>query len=156
MPSRLRPILLAAAFVALVLGCGAGEARATIVPQRSIAGVTLEMTKAQVRAKLGPPPRVRRGRNDFGAWTQFVYSRVEVTFQGADAATGLQTTSPKERTAGGAHVGSTKAELRAKVRGLRCEPGHCFLGSFLPGKRVTDFFLRYGRVTRIVIGFVID
>ena len=156
MPSCVRPILVAPAVAALVLGWGAGSARATIVAQRSIAGVTLEMTKAQVRAKLGAPPRVRRGRNDFGAWTQFVYPRVEVTFQGGNSATGLQTTSPLERTARGAHVGSTKAELLARVPGLKCETVHCFLGSFTAGKRVTDFFLRRGRVTRIVVGFVID
>jgi hypothetical protein len=154
--SPVRPIVLAAVAAALVLGFGAGVAQAMIVPQRSIAGITLEMSKAQVRAKLGAPPRVRRGRNDFGAWTQFVYPRVDVTFQSGNAVTALQTTSPKERTVRGAHVGSTKAELRARVRGLKCEPGHCFLGSFTAGKRVTDFFLRRGRVTRIVVGFVID
>jgi hypothetical protein len=152
----MRPALLAAAAGALVLGFAATTARAAIVPQRSIAGVALEMTKAQVRARLGAPARVRHGRNDFGLWTQFVYARVEVTFQGGNAATGLQTTSPKERTARGAHVGSTKAGLLARVHGLKCEPGHCFLGAFLPGKRVTDFFLRNGRVSRVIVGFVID
>ena len=152
----MRPVLLAAVAAALLLGFAATPARAIIVPQRSIAGVALDMTKAQVRAKLGAPPRVRNGRNDFGVWTQFVYPRVEVTFQGGNAVTGLQTTSPKERTAGGAHVGSTKAQLLARVNGLKCETGHCFLGSFTAGKRVTDFFLRRGRVTRIVVGFVID
>jgi hypothetical protein len=149
-----RLVLTVAAAAALLLA--AVPARAAIVPQRSIAGVTLELTKAQVRAKLGAPPRVRHGRNDFGAWTQFVYPRVEVTFQGGNAVTGLQTTSPKERTARGAHVGSTKAELLARVQGLKCETGHCFLGSFRAGKRVTDFFIRRGRVTRIMVGFVID
>ena len=148
--------LILALAIAAALFVAAGPARAAIVPQRSIAGITLELTKAQVRAKLGAPPRVRHGRNDFGTWTQFLYPRVEVTFQSGNAVTGLQTTSPKERTARGAHVGSTKAELRARVYGLKCEPGHCFLGSFRAGKRVTDFFLRAGRVTRIVVGFVID
>ncbi|MDX6448456.1 MAG: hypothetical protein QOD08_919 [Gaiellaceae bacterium] len=150
----MRLALTAAAAAALFVA--AAPARAAIVPQRSIAGVTLELTKAQVRAKLGAPPRVRHGRNDFGAWTRFVYPRVEVTFQGGNAVTGLQTTSPKERTARGAHVGSTRAELLARVHGLKCETGHCFLGSFTAGKRVTDFFLHGGRVTRIVVGFVID
>jgi hypothetical protein len=151
-----RVVAACVAVAALVLALPATSAHATIVPQRSIAGIALELTKAQVRAKLGPPPRVRHGRNDFGAWTQFVYPRVEVTFQSGNAVTGLQTTSPKERTARGAHVGSTKAQLVARVRGLKCEPGHCFLGSFTAGKRMTDFFLRRGRVTRIVVGFVID
>jgi len=149
-----RLILSVAAVAALFVA--AAPARAAIVPQRSIAGVTLDLTKAQVRAKLDAPSRVRHGRNDFGAWTQFVYPRVEVTFQGGNAVTSLQTTSPKERTARGAHVGSTKAELLARVQGLKCETAHCFLGSFTAGKRVTDFFLRRGRVTRIVVGFVID
>lgn len=114
------------------------------------------MTKAQVRTKLGPAKRTRHGTNDFGPWTQWVYPRVEVTFQGGASATGLQTTSPNERTLRGAHVGSTKAQLRARVRGLKCETGHCFLGAFLPGRRVTDFFIRNGHVSRIVVGFVID
>ena len=148
--------LVVSAAVVVALFVAAAPARAAIVPQRSIAGVALELTKAQVRSKLGAPPRVRHGRNDFGAWTQFVYPRVEVTFQSGNAVTGLQTTSPKERTARGAHVGSTKAELVARVPGLKCEPGHCFLGSFRAGRRVTDFLLRRGRVTRIVVGFVID
>ena len=150
----MRLILSVAAVAALFVA--AAPARAAIVAQRSIAGVTLELTKAQVRAKLGAPSRVRHGRSDFGAWTQFVYPRVEVTFQGGNAVTSLQTTSQKERTARGAHVGSTKAELLARVQGLKCETAHCFLGSFTAGKRVTDFFLRRGRVTRIVVGLVID
>ena len=142
--------------VLAAFACCASTVDGAIVPQRSIAGVALGMTKAQVRALLGLPPRIRRGTNEFGPWTQFVYPRVEVTFQGASSVTGLETTSPKERTARGARVGLTKAQLRARVSGLKCEPGHCYLGAFLPGKRVTDFFLRNGRVTRIVVGFVID
>jgi hypothetical protein len=46
------------------------------------------------------------------------------------------------------------------VPGVKCRTelgfGHCFLGRFEPGKRVTDFHLRSGKVTRVVVGFVID
>ena len=35
---------------------------------------------------------------------------------------------------------------------------HCFVGSFMPGRRVTDFFISRatGRVTEVVVGLVID
>ena len=59
-----------------------------------------------------------------------------------------------------ATVGSTKAEVVAKVHGVRCrnESGfkHCFVGKFLPGLRVTDFFLRKGKVSAITVAFVLD
>ena len=49
---------------------------------------------------------------------------------------------------------------RAKVRGVHCrtESGfrHCFVGRFLPGRRVTDFRIKLGRVTSVQVGFVID
>ena len=67
-----------------VLAAAAGTpsaAQATIVVQKSIAGVQLGMTKARVLAKLGRPAKRRSGTNDFGRWTAFVYPRVTVTFQ---------------------------------------------------------------------------
>jgi hypothetical protein len=33
---------------------------------------------------------------------------------------------------------------------------HCFVGKFLPGRIVTDFRFRNGRVRTVSIGFVID
>ena len=143
-------------FALLAIGAIAGAARATIVPQRSIAGVSLGMTQAKVRAKLGTPVKVNKGRNDFGPYTELVYARVKVSFQGRANVTAVETRSPKERTAGGARVGLTKAQLRARLPALKCETGHCFLGAFLPGRRVTDFTLRNGRVTRVTVGFVLD
>lgn len=145
------------AFATVVLTASAG---ATIVPQQGIAGVRLQMTKAQVRGKLGTPTKVQRGRNDFGAYTTFVYGRVSVTFQGNRKVTVLVTRSALERTASGVGVGSTEARLKARIRGVRCktESGfrHCFLGAFLPGRRVTDFAIGNGRVTRVTVGIVID
>lgn len=138
-----------------------GSASGAIVVQKGIAGVRLTMTKAQVRANLGTPRRIRNGRNDFGPYSVFVYSRVQVTFQSGNKATAVETRSPLERTATGIGVGSTASAVRRKVRKVKCElvngnRGHCFVGSFTPGARVTDFFVSKGRVTRVVVGFVLD
>lgn len=142
-------VLLASAFVVEAAG-------ARIVPQRSIAGVELAMTKASVRSVLGAPRHVVRGTNEFGRYTVFHYYRLRVTFQGNATVTSVETNRLQERTRRGAGVGSTRAELRAKVAGLACEPRFCFKGRFLPGRRVTVFRICDGIVTRVEIGFVID
>jgi len=152
-------ILVVAAVLALALT--ASSARAVIVVQRSIGGVKLQMTKAQVRAKLGRPMRVRVLANEFGTVRELFYKRVTVTFQSGDRVTNVRTTSPLEQTASGVGVGSTKFQVKAAVHNVTCknESGfkHCFVGAFLPGRTVTDFRLRNnGRVSSVSIGFVID
>jgi hypothetical protein len=138
----------------------AAQAQAKIVVQRGIAGVNLQMTKAQVRATLGRPMRVRTGTNDFGTFREMVYRRVTVTFQSGPQVTAVRTSSPLERTASNVGVGSTKAQVKARVHNVTCrnESGfkHCFVGKFLPGRTITDFRLRNGRVSLVTVGFVID
>src|SRR5919197_1248388 len=58
------------------------------------------MTQAQVRALLGPPPKVKHGSSDFGPYTRFTYPRVTVMFQGNAKVTSVWTQSPAEKTAG--------------------------------------------------------
>jgi hypothetical protein len=137
------------------------QASGAIVVQKGIGGVALGMSKTKVRANLGTPTRTRTGKNEFGIYTVFVYPRVRVTFQGGAAATAVETTSKHERTGSGVGVGSKTATVKTRIAGVKCEfsaagAGHCYLGKFDPGRRVTDFFILKGHVTRVVIGFVID
>ena len=43
---------------------------------------------------------------------------------------------------------------------VRCEGlpllGDCHVGELLPGRKVTDFFVKAGRVNRVVVGIVLD
>ena len=144
----------------VILLAGAAAASAAIVPQRGIAGVHLAMTKAQVRAVLGAPRRAVHGSNEFGSFTVYRYRGLRVTFQGNRTVTSILTTRATERTAAGVGIGSTEGQVRAKVAGVRCrsESGfrHCFVGRFLPGRRVTDFRIRRGHVTSVQVAFVLD
>ena len=153
---RLAGGLLAAGLALAVTAAAA----AAIVPQRGIAGVSLGMSQVRVRAVLGRPARVVRGSNAFGRYTEFRYGGLSVAFQGNTAATGIDTTRRRDRTVTGVGVGSSEAQVRRGVRGVRCrtELGrrHCFVGRFLPGRRVTDFRLRRGRVVSLTVALVLD
>jgi hypothetical protein len=153
---RVLPVLAAAAVAAAF----ASSAGATIVPQKGIAGVTIGMTQGKVRSVLGKPVSVKRGSNDFGKYTIFKYGGLQVNFQGNTTVTAVSTTRTGERTASGVGVGSTEAQVKAKVKGVKCETDsgfrHCFLGKLTAGHRVTDFSIKRGKVTRVDVGAVID
>ncbi len=148
--------VLSATIVAAALASLASPAVARIVPQRSIASVELGMTRTEVRATLGTPTRVHRGSNEFGHFTVFRYFRLKVTFQGDASVTAVKTTRRRERTRSGVGVGSTRAQVDARVANTRCGRRECVIGRFLPGRRVTVFRLFNGRVTSVLVGLVID
>ena len=149
--------IAAVAAIALVLPAAAG---ARIVPQRGIAGVTLNMTQAQLREKLGAPDTVtHRNSPPLGRYTTWFYGKTSVDMMrdGGAKVFNISTTSRSEKTAAGVGVGSTAAQVRTGVRGARCDAQHCFIGRFDPGRKVTDFTLsKTGRVTRVTIGYVLD
>ena len=72
----------------------------------------------------------------------------------------METRSANERTSVGIGVGSTRAQVKARVPAVRClkEFGydHCYVGAWKPGRVITDFALAGGKVTRVTIGYVID
>jgi hypothetical protein len=156
-----RPLLLsccAAAGAALAVPAAAS---AQIQVDRGIAGARLGNTPAQVHAALGSPARSQRGRNAFGAFVQETYAGgILVFYQGARSVSSVTTTGLGDRTAKGIGVGSTERAVKANVPGVRCETTagsrSCHTHQFLPGRRVTDFFIRGGKVTRVSLGFVID
>jgi len=148
----------AAALAALMLPAAAP---ALVQIDRGIAGVRLGNTVAQAHAALGRPARVANGSNDFGRFRQETYrGGIVVFFQGARRVTSVVTTGLGDRTAKGIGVGSTEAAVRAKVPGVRCETTlgtrSCHTNTFTAGRRITDFFIRSGKVTRVTVGFVID
>jgi hypothetical protein len=151
------------AAVALAAACAlalAGATGATIVLNRGIGGVNIGMTQAQVRAKLGRPAKVVHGKNEFGPYAEFRYPGYTVDFQDNGPLTSIVTTLARERTPSGAGVGSTWAQVHAKVPHVQCSGspriGECHVGVLLPGRRITDFFFGLGRVYRVVVGVVLD
>jgi hypothetical protein len=150
----MRRTLLTLVLLALVSSAPAGAA---IVPGKSIAGVKLGMTQGQVTGVLGAPAQTQHGMNEFGSFTVFRYTRLQVTFQGDVTVTAVKTTRKSEKTPHGVGVGSTKAELKAGVTKLKCiTKSLCQKGRSLPGARVTVFRLFHGKVTSVLVGFVID
>ena len=154
---RLPTLLLAGALVPLALPAGAD---AMVQPDRGIAGARLGNSRAEVRAALGSPASVRRGRNDFGPYLTYRYrGGLSVTFQGRREVTSVRTTGLGDRTRQGVGVGSNEAEAD-RVPGVTCETlaGYrtCHTGGYRPGQRVTDFTIEDGKVTRVTVAVVID
>ena len=154
---RLLTLLLAGALVPLALPAAAG---AMVQPDRGIAGARLGNSRAEVRAALGTPSSVRRGRNDFGLYLTYRYrGGLSVTFQGRREVTSVRTTGLGDRTRQGVGVGSTEADADA-VPGVTCETLYeyrtCHTGAYAAGTRVTDFTIEGGRVTRVTVAVVID
>jgi hypothetical protein len=83
-----------------------------------------------------------------------------VFFQSGNEVTGVSTTGLGDRTSRGVGVRSTEDAVEQRVPGVSCQTFSgtriCQRGEGMPGERITAFFLRNGRVTRVTVAFVID
>jgi hypothetical protein len=152
--------VIAVTTLALALALPA-QAGAMIQIDQGIAGARIGNSQAQVRAALGNPDLVKTGSNDFGPFRQYFYEGgLRVTFQGDDDVTSVTTLGRGDRTAKGIGVGNSEKALRQKHPSVRCQTFEgfrsCHTGSGEPGQRITDFWIRKGRITRVVVGIVID
>jgi hypothetical protein len=153
--------LILVATIAALVATLATPAGGRVVPQRSIAGVRLQMTRDQVRHVLGKPRGVKNGRNQLGRFIDYRYRGLLVRFQGLRTVTMVTTSRRTERTARGVGVGSTKRQVRSRVGGVHCRfaigARFCFVGVIKPGRRLTTFYFNdRNRVTRLAIGLVVD
>jgi len=156
-----RKLGLAGGFAAAAALAAPAAAPALVQVDKGIAGARLGGTVAQVHAALGTPTRVANGSNDFGRFRQETYAGgIVVFYQGSRTVTSVLTTGLGDRTSKGVGVGSGEADVRANVPGVRCETisgsRSCHTHTFTAGRRVTDFFLKRGKVVRVTVGFVVD
>ncbi len=152
-------------FITLLLAAAAlaapAAANADIKIGYGMSSVRLGMSEAKVRSILGPPAKVVTINNDFGALRELRYpGAVTVGFQSGTTVTGITTSGVGDRTAAGIGVGSTEAQVKAKVPKVKCSTiagfRSCVVGKETIGQRVTAFSISKGRVTRVIVGFVID
>jgi hypothetical protein len=153
--TRLLGCITAGTFLAL-----APAAQAVIQIDQGISGARIGNTRAEVRTALGTPASTSSGSNDFGPFVRYTYAGgLRVLFQGKTEVTSIEMRGPGDRTPQGVGVGSSEAKADA-LPGVKCETiagfRSCHTGSFTAGKRVTDFQIKSGKVTRVTVGVVVD
>jgi hypothetical protein len=153
---RLAPAVAIAAALAVP-----SQAGAIIQFDQGIAGARIGNSQAQVRAALGEPALQKTGSNDFGPFRQYYFEGgIRVMFQGDEDVTSVTTLGRGDRTSKGIGVGNTEKALRQKHPNLKCETfdgfRFCHTGNGNPGERITDFHISKGKITRVVVGIVID
>ena len=162
-------LALAAAAVAF-LTVGASPAAARIIPQRSIAGVAVDMTEQQVVEARGEPGSVdsRYGGpsgEDFFTTYRYGKSGVKVRFlrrRGVDKVVTIEVfRGRREVTATGIGLRSSRANVKREVAGSRCKRydkwyAICTVGRGGIGHIQTTFWLnRHNKVKLVTLGRIL-
>lgn len=166
--SRTRKLTLPALLVAaLTLAASAVPATARSLPRKivlykSIAGVPLGLTPAQVKRRLGKPSHTIRVS---GKIAELDFDRVGInvefdTIHHPDQSDFVAAHKSRYHTSRGIHPGSTVKALKRAYRGrhLKCQTGLCTLYKGHPGaigSRRTDFGTFEGKVETIDIQVVL-
>jgi outer membrane protein assembly factor BamE (lipoprotein component of BamABCDE complex) len=161
--------MIAAAAAIVALGAAA-PASAEIVPQESIAGVSVGMSERQVVAVLGEPGNVAYrygGSTGEDFFTTYRYGKrgVKVRFIRRRAGNRVNTVEVykgrQELTATGIGITSHRDEVKAQVAGSRCKRydrtyAICTIGRGRIGDIQTTFWLnRRDRVKLVTLGRIL-
>ena len=161
--------MIAAAAAIVALGAAA-PASAEIVPQESIAGVSVSMSERQVVAVLGEPGNVAYrygGSTGEDFFTTYRYGKrgVKVRFIRRRAGNRVNTVEVykgrQELTATGIGITSHRDEVKAQVAGSRCKRydrtyAICTIGRGRIGDIQTTFWLnRRDRVKLVTLGRIL-
>jgi hypothetical protein len=143
-------LILVVLATAALAAPAAAEARFVI--NRSMAGVSLEMTGKQVRARLGAPTEVTR----HGRTRNLVYRerKMFVTLVGGRVHI-LSTDGRGQRGPRGIGVGTRESRLKRVVRTAICESAEgvrtCAVDGFDIGQTSTVFVMKRRRVSTVTI-----
>lgn len=155
----MRKLILAGVVASLL--AAAPVASAKIVVGKSIAGVALGMTEAQVVAVVGPAKSTTDTTDKISGQPvrELVYNSMYVQIMNGSLVL-VTSVAKKEKTANGVGVGTKEKTLKKKVKGLKCagkKQRICAKGSGKPGTVTTAFGITKGKkVGTVVIGLVID
>lgn len=145
----LRALALLTVGAALLLPPSPAQAGFRI--NRSMEGIRLGMTQADVRERLGRPARRERGP-DFLNW-RYRLPAMQLTFK--PRVVTLFTRSPFIRGRQDIGVGTHERRLTRVVRRVECDTAEgqrlCVVGGFDTGERSTVFVMRRRQVTSITI-----
>ncbi|TML23372.1 MAG: hypothetical protein E6G32_06125 [Actinobacteria bacterium] len=140
-------------------------ASGTIVPGRGMAGVSLRMSEAQVRARIGAPVRITRTRGALGSVvTRMQYRLLDVDLEKLGSrpiVVRVTTRRSGERTASGVGIGSPISAV-ARLPGARCwreaRRRYCSVGNRdKPLSRFTLFWIgETEHVTLIFVSLVVN
>lgn len=143
-----------------------------VVPGTGIAGVAVGDTEVEAIDALGEPDTRTTVPNEFSGstndrleWKAPAVSVLVVPIPGEGGAEGtteviqVETTDDEVRTANGIGVGDRQVDVQDAYPDATCDTGDiivCRMGGEEAGDIVTDFFVEGDRVTRIVVGRIVD